>query len=170
MKRLVTLALLVITGLTTSIAQSIAVVDINDVLTSFPDYRKAEAELDNVANGWRQEIAEEYDKIKALYNKYQAESPLLTDDMKTKREDEIIAKEEAVREMQRQRFGPEGDLFTKRQELVAPVQERVYEAIDDFASDRGIDLIFDKNGSAGLLFASEDYDKTTDVKKRLGIK
>lgn len=170
MKQLVILALLAIMTTTSSTAQSIAVVDINDVLTSFPDYRKAEAELDKVANNWRQEIAEEYDKIKALYNKYQAETPLLTEEMKMKRENEIIAKEESVRALQTQRFGPDGDLFTKRQELVAPVQERVYEAIDDFASDRGVDLIFDKSGAAGLLYASEQYDKTTDIKKRLGIK
>lgn len=164
------MAVIAMVAVTSMTAQSIAVVDINDVLASLPDYRKAEQELDKVANNWRQEIAEEYDKIKSLYNKYQAESPLLTDDMKTKRESEIVTKEDAVRELQRQRFGPEGDLFNKRQELVAPVQETVYSAIEDFSADRGIDLIFDKSGSAGLLFASPDYDKTSDIKKRLGIK
>lgn len=170
MKNLVLIALVATLSITGISAQSIAVIDINDVLSSLPDYKKAEADLDNLASGWRQEIAQEYDKIKSLYNKYQAEAPLLTDDMKVKKEQEIIDKEEEVRQLQTQRFGPEGDLFSKRQELVAPVQETVYTAIEDFASSRGIDLIFDKNGSAGLLFASPDYDKTADIKKRLKIK
>jgi outer membrane protein len=151
-------------------AQSIAVIDINDVLNNMTDYQRAEQELDRFANEWRQEIAEEYDKIKSMYNKYQAEGPLLTDEMKAKKEDEIVKKEEEVRNLQRQRFGPEGDLFKKRQELVAPVQEEVFTAMESFAADRGYELIFDKNGAAGLLFASDKYDKTADLKKRLGIK
>lgn len=154
----------------TASAQRIAIVDINEVLGSFVDYQNAEKEIDNVASGWRQEIAQEYDKIKALYNKYQAEQVLLNDDQKKEREDEIMEAEKAVRQMQKNRFGPEGDLFNKRQELVSPIQDKVYAAIEDFASDRGYDLIFDKGGAAGLLFVTEEYDKTAEVKKKLGIK
>ncbi len=151
-------------------AQRIAIVDINEVLGSFIDYQDAEKEIDVAAAGWRQEIAQEYDQIKAMYNKYQAEQVLLNEDQKKQREDEIMAAESAVREMQKKRFGPEGDLFNKRQELVSPIQDKVYSAIEDFAADRGYDLIFDKGGAAGLLFVTEEYDKTEDVKKRLGIK
>ena len=154
----------------TSSAQRIAIVDINEVLGSFIDYQNAEKEIDKVASEWRQEIAQEYDKIKAMYNKYQAEQVLLNEEQKKQREDEIVEAEKAVREMQKNRFGPEGDLFIKRQELVAPIQDKVYAAIEDFASDRGYDLIFDKGGAAGLLFVTDDYDKTGDIKKRLGIK
>ncbi|MEM9544759.1 MAG: OmpH family outer membrane protein [Bacteroidota bacterium] len=154
----------------TSTAQRIAIVDINEVLGSFVDYQTAEKEIDRVASEWRQEIAQEYDKIKALYNKYQAEQVLLNEEQKKEREDEIMEAEKAVRQMQKNRFGPEGDLFIKRQELVSPIQDKVYSAIEDFAADRGYDLIFDKGGSAGLLFVSDDYDKTAEVKKRLGIK
>lgn len=151
-------------------AQRIAIVDINEVLGSYVDYQNAEKELDVVANEWRQEIAQEYDKIKALYNKYQAEQVLLNDDQKKAKEDEIMEAEKAVRQLQKNRFGPEGDLFNKRQELVSPIQDKVYSAIEDFAADRGYDLIFDKGGAAGLLFVTDEYDKTEDVKKRLGIK
>lgn len=151
-------------------AQRIAIVDINEVLGSFVDYQNAEKEIDKVASDWRQEIAQEYDKIKALYNKYQAEQVLLNEEQKQERENEIMEAEKAVREMQKNRFGPEGDLFNKRQELVSPIQDKVYAAIEDFAADRGYDLIFDKGGAAGLLFVTEEYDKTADVKKRLGIK
>lgn len=151
-------------------AQRIAIVDINEVLGSFPDYQAAEKQIDKAAAEWRQEIAQEYDQIKAMYNKYQAEQVLLNEDQKTQREDEIMAAETAVRETQKKRFGPEGDLFNKRQEMVSPIQDKVYSAIEDFAADRGYDLIFDKGGAAGLLFVTEEYDKTEDVKKRLGIK
>ena len=151
-------------------AQRIAIVDINEVLGSFSDYQAAEKQIDKAAAEWRQEIAQEYDQIKAMYNKYQAEQVLLNEDQKTQREDEIMAAETAVRETQKKRFGPEGDLFNKRQEMVSPIQDKVYSAIEDFAADRGYDLIFDKGGAAGLLFVTEEYDKTEEIKKRLGIK
>jgi len=148
-------------------AQKIAVVDINQVLESMDSYQDAQRELDKVAADWRQTIAKEYDEIKSLYNRYQAEQVLLSDDQKMKKEEEIVEKEKQVREMQKRRFGPEGDLFKKRQELISPVQDKVYFAIEDFAADRGYDLILDKNGSAGILFASDDFDKTADIIKRI---
>ncbi|MEE9438903.1 MAG: OmpH family outer membrane protein [Saprospiraceae bacterium] len=153
-----------------STAQRIAIVDINEILGSFSDYQQAEKEIDKVTNGWKQEIAQEYDQIKSMYNKYQAEQVLLNADQKKRREDEIMVAEKEVRELQKRRFGPEGDLFIKRQELVSPIQDKVYSAIEDFAADRGYDLIFDKGGAAGLLFVTDEFDKTSEVKKRLGIK
>ena len=169
MKRLLTAFMLVGFMAFSANAQRIAIVDINEILGSFSDYQTAEKEIDKVASEWRQEIAQEYDKIKAMYNKYQAEQVLLNEDQKKQREDEIMEAEKVVRELQRKRFGPEGDLFNKRQERVSPIQDKVYSAIEDFAADRGYDLIFDKGGSAGLLFVSDEYDKTADIKKRLGI-
>ncbi len=83
------------------------------------------------------------------------------------KEEEIISKEKDVRELQKRRFGPEGDLFKKRQELVSPIQDKVYFAIEDYADDRGYELILDKNGAAGILFASEDLDKTSEIIKRI---
>ena len=169
-KRILTLvALVTVVGYTAS-AQRIAVVDIQEILSNMTEYSEAEKQLDDVASEWRQEVSIEYDKIKSLYNKYQADQVLLSDADKKKREDEIVEAEAAVRELQKKRFGPDGDLFLKRQELVAPVQEKVFSAIEDFAADRGYDLIFDKAGSTGLLFTSIEYDKTADLKKRLGIK
>lgn len=162
-------ALIAIVGYTSS-AQRIAVVDIQEILSNMTEYTAAESELDKVASAWRQEVSIEYDKIKSLYNKYQAEQVLLSEADKKNREDEIVEAEAQVRELQKKRFGPEGDLFLKRQELVAPVQEKVFSAIEDFAADRGYDLIFDKAGSTGLLFTSSEFDKTADLKKRLGVK
>ena len=130
-------------------------------------YKAAQKELDEIASGWRQEISKEQDKVKSLYNKYQAEQVLLTDDLKKQREEEIVAKEGEVREMNKRRFGPEGDLFKKRQQLVAPIQDKVFAAIENYAAEKGYDLIFDKAGAAGLLFVKPEFDKTEDIKKRV---
>jgi outer membrane protein len=145
-------------------AQKIAIVDVTAVLESMPDYQKAQEQLDKVATQWRQEIAVEQDKIKGLYSKYQAEQVLLSEEMKRQREDEITAKEKEVRELQRQKFGPEGALFKKREELVKPLQDKVYNAISQYATNRGYEFIFDKGSSAGLLFADPKHDKTDDLK------
>lgn len=150
-------------------AQRFVIVDINAVLEKLPEYKKAQTELDNISATWRQQIAEEYDKIKSMYNKYQAEQVLLSDEARKAREEEIIAKEDMVRELQKEKFGPEGQLFRKRLELVQPIQERVYKEIESFASDRGYDFIFDKSGNAGLIFYNPDYDKTEDVMRIMGI-
>lgn len=156
--------------LTVGMAQKIAIVDVNEILSELSDYNSAQQEIDKISANWRQEIAEELDVIKSMYNKYQAEQVLLSDDTRIERENQIMQKEAEVREMQKRRFGPEGDLFRKRQELVAPVQDKVFDAIEDFADSRGYDMIFDKGGAAGLLFSTDEYDKTDEVKRKLGIR
>jgi len=151
-------------------AQKIAVVDINAVLADMSAYQQAQAELDKVAADWRQEIAQQYDEIKSMYNKYQAEQVLLSDEVKTQREEEIMDKEKDVRELQKGKFGPEGELFLMRRELVNPIQEKVYDAIEQYALESGYDLIIDKAGSAGVLFVSEKFDKTDLIRRRLSIR
>ncbi len=151
-------------------AQKIALVDINEVLSSMPEYEKAQQELDRVAAEWRQQIAQEFDAVKSMYNKFQAEQVLLSNEDKVKRENEIVKKEEEVRDMQKNKFGPEGALFKKRQEMVAPIQEKVFAVLESYAAERGYDIIFDKGGATGLLFSNPEYDKTADIKKKLNIK
>lgn len=155
---------------TLSQAQRIAIVDVNAVLEGLADYKAAQIEVDKVAAEWQQEIAQEYDKIKSMYNKYQAEQVLLSDDAKKAKEDQIIQKEETVRDLQKRRFGPDGDLFKKRQQMVSPIQDKVFTALESFAADRGFDLIFDKSSTAGLLFVGKDFDKTDEIKKLVGSK
>lgn len=169
-KRILTIVFLTAFVAVSNQAQRVAIVDINSVLTSFPDYQAAEKEIDKLSAEWNQEIAQEYDKIKSMYNKFQAEQVLFTPEQKKEKEDEIILAEEEVRNLQRRRFGPEGDLFLKRQELVSPIQDKVFSAIEDFAADRGYDIILDKSGNAGLLFVTDEFDKTKEVKTRLKIK
>jgi outer membrane protein len=168
-RKFILVSALALAGIFSIHAQRIAVVDVNDVLAEMPAYQEAQGQLDKLAAQWRQEIAQEYDKIKSMYNKYQAEQVLLSEDARMQREEEIMEKEKIVREIQKEKFGPEGSLFKRRQELVQPIQDKVYGAIESYAGDRGYDFIFDKGGSAGLLFATDEYDKTDDIKKRLGI-
>ena len=144
-------------------AQRIAIVDITRVLEQMPDYQKAQGDLDEIAAEWRQEISIEYDQIKAMYNKYQAEQVLLTEEARKIKEEEILEREKLVRKLQSDKFGPEGALFRKRQDLVQPIQERVYGAIKTYAEDRGFDFRFDKGGTGGLIFSNAEYDKTDDI-------
>ncbi|NBB89338.1 MAG: OmpH family outer membrane protein [Bacteroidetes bacterium] len=148
-------------------SQKTAVVDIDEIMSSMEDYQKAQDQLDQIAESWRQEIAQEMDKVKSMYNKYQAEQVLLSDEMKREREDEIMEKEKEVREMQRRKFGAEGELFNKRQELVAPIQNEVYKAISSYAESRGYDLILDRSSNAGIIYLNDALDKTEDIKKIL---
>lgn len=165
------LSILFLTLLTIGVnAQRFAIVDVSDILNKTTDYQTAQTELDKVAANWRQEIAEQYDEIKSLYNKYQAEQVLLSDQARTEREEAIMSKEKQVRELQKQRFGPEGDLFRRRQELVQPIQDKIYTAIEEYANNRGYDAIFDKSGSAGIIFANDELDKTDDILRELNLK
>ena len=151
-------------------AQRVAIVDISSLLEKLPEYQTAQTEIDKVSARWRQEISQEYDKIKSLYNKYQAEQVLLSEEVKIEREEEIMNREKEVRDLQKRRFGPEGDLFRRRQELVSPIQDQVFAAIENYAQLKGYDLIFDKSGSAGLIYTSDEYDKTDEIARELGIR
>ena len=150
-------------------AQKSAYVDVNKILNNLEEYKAAQKQLDDLAAKWRREIAEEYDVIKGMYNKYQAEQVLLSDEVRRQREEEIMNKENEVRELQKNKFGPEGALFKKRQELVQPIQERVYDTIEDYANSKGYDFIFDKGSASGMIFSNPRYDKTEDILKELGL-
>lgn len=152
-------------------AQRIAYIDMDKILNSMPEYRQAQQELDRVAQDWRQDIAQKYDVIKGMYNKYQADQVLLSEDMRAKREEAIMAKEQEVRELQKQRFGPEGDLFKRRKQLVEPIQDKVYAAIESYSNDKGYDFIFDRSSpAAGIIYSNERYDKTEDILEALDVK
>jgi outer membrane protein len=147
----------------TTFAQRIATVDINAVLESIPEYKQAQDNLDKISATWRQEIATEMDRVKGLYNKFQAERVLLSDAQCKQREEEIMAKEKDVREAQKQKFGPEGLLFKKRDELVRPVQDKVYAAIERYANQKGFDAVLDKSATGSIIFASPRIDKTSEI-------
>ena len=144
-------------------AQRLAYVDVNQILESIEEYQGAQQELDRLASKWRQEIAQEYDKIKGMYSRYQAEQVILSDEARKQQEEAIMNKEKEVRDMQKDKFGPEGTLFKRRQELVRPIQDRVYAAIEEYANDKGYDFILDKSSSGVMIFSNPEYDKTQDI-------
>lgn len=150
----------------TAQAQRFAYVDVNAIMESIPEYKTAQAELDRISEQWKQDIQREYQKIDQMYRKFQAESVLLSDADRKRREEEIVALEKQVRETQKTKFGPEGELFKRRQSLVKPIQDKVYKAISAYAQEKGYDFILDK-GSTTMLYASDTFDKTQDVIKRL---
>lgn len=166
-KKIISTALFALALTAFATAQRIAFVDVTAVLESLPEYQKSQEQLDKVATQWRQDIAVEQDKIKGMYSKYQAEQVLLSEEMKKQREEEIMTKEKEVREMQRQKFGPEGALFKKREELVKPIQDKVYTTIQQYAETKGFEFIFDKGSASGMLYADKKNDKTEDIKTLL---
>jgi outer membrane protein len=135
------------------------------VLEAIPDYAKAQKELEEVAERWRQEISRDYDKIDQMYRDYQAREVLMSDEMKKQKQDEIVAKEKEVRESQKKRFGPEGELFQKRQSMVKPIQEKVYAAIEKFANERNYDVIFTAPDGTTMIYAKADKDITNEIIK-----
>ncbi len=151
-------------------AQRIAFVDTKYILEQMPDYAAAQQELDHQSSLWQKEIDDRWSQIKRMRDAYNAEAILLTDDMKRSRQEDIAAKENEARDLQKKRFGVGGDLFKKRQELVQPIQDRIYQAVKDVAGTTYV-AIFDIGGMGNnVLYASEKFDKSDAVLRKLGIK
>ncbi len=170
MKRLFFPAALLILTATASFAQKFAYVDTEYILAHIPEYKQAQAELDKTSVGWQKEIEAKYAEIDKLYKAFQAEQILLTEDMKKKRESEIVGKEKEVKDIQKQHFGVDGDLFKKRQELVKPIQDKVYNAVKELAEKQTYSVIFDKSSELTMLYTNPKYDKSDEVLENLGFK
>jgi len=165
-KLLLTLSMAILASGT--MAQRFAYVDTEFILENIPEYKQKQKQLDDLSVQWQQEIEAMYSEIDRMYKDYQAEQILLTDDMKRKREEQIIQKERDAKERQRQRFGPQGDLSKKRQEFTKPIQDKIYGAVKKLADARGFAVIFDKAGALTMLYASDKSDMSEDVLKELG--
>jgi outer membrane protein len=127
-------------------------------------------QLDNISLGWQKEIEDRYSIIDKLYKAYQAEQVLLTEEMKKRRQDEITSKEKDVKDLQKQRFGVDGDLFKKKQELIKPIQDKIYNAVKKLATDGSYAVIFDKSSDLIFLYSNPKYDKSDDILNALGYK
>lgn len=168
MKKIISILAIVTCIAFTGKAQKIGFVDTDYILNSIPEYKAAQTEMDKLSVDWQKEIEAKYTEIDKLYKAYQADAILLTDDMKKKRENEIVNKEKEVKELQKQRFGVDGELFKKRQELVKPLQDKVYSAVKAVAERSGLAIILDKAGQVSILYANTKYDKSDDVLTYLG--
>lgn len=168
-KILLTLAFVLVAG-AGAFAQRFAYVDSEYILKHIPEYTSAQKQLDAVSAQWQKEVDANFADIEKLYKAYQADQVLLTDDMRKRRESEIIDKEKGAKEFQRVKFGFEGELFQQRSRLIKPIQEKVAKAIQFIADAQQLDMVFDKNSEVTLLYANPRLDKSNDVITRLGYK
>ena len=135
-----------------------------------PDYKLAQKNIDDVAANWQREIDVLQQELDKMYKDYEAEQVMLTEELRKKREDQLFIKEKTLRDLQRKRFGFEGDLFKRRQELIKPIQDKVYNAVQKLAVQRGYDFILDKSEGITVIFADPKLEKSEDVLRELGIK
>lgn len=166
--KLTMLALIISAGMAYS--QKFAYVDTEYILSHIPEYNEAQKKLDEISAQWQAEIEKKYAEIDKLYKAFQAEHMLLTEEMKKKREEEIIKKEREVKEFQKQKFGYEGELFRKRKELVKPIQDKVFDAVQKIAEEKAYGIIFDKSSSnVTMIYTNSKLDESDKVIRELGF-
>ncbi|HBF87807.1 MAG TPA: hypothetical protein DDX39_04115 [Bacteroidales bacterium] len=170
MKKIIGILGLVIMVATTGLAQKFGFVDSDYIMKNIPSYEAAQDQLDQMSVDWQKEIETLYSEIDKMYKDFQAEKVLLTEEMKVKRENEIIAKEKEVKNLQKQYFGKEGDLYKKRQELIKPIQDDVYNAIKEISTEGAYAIIFDTANSTNIMFSDPKFDKSDEVLTKLGYK
>ena len=164
----------IITGLlllTTAmaVAQKYAFVDSDYIRKNIPAFTTAQEQLDKLSKQWEKEVADGYSVVEQMYKSYQTEAVLLSQDMKVKREEAIIAKEKEIKDLQNKYFGVEGDLFKKREELVKPIQDEILKAIKDIAVEGSYAVIFDTAAGGNILFANPKFDISDQVLEKLGF-
>lgn len=169
MKKVIVSLMLVLSGSLAMAQQHYCFIDSKYILEKVTDYKDAQTKLDNISKTWQDEIDAKMADVEKMYKSYQAEKPMLSDEMRNRRQDEIVAKEKEAKDLQKQRFGYEGDLFKKRQEFVKPIQDRVFNAVQKMASSKAYDMVFDKAGGITIFYADPKLDKSDDVLKILGI-
>lgn len=170
MKKIVILATCFLLLATVSNAQRYAVIDSKYILDKLPEYKEAQKLLDQFSEQWQQEVDQKQALMDKMYKEYEAEQVMLSDVLKKKREDELYNKEKELRDLQKKRFGFEGDLFKKRQELIKPIQDRVYNAVQKLAVEKQYDFILDKSEGITVIFADPKLDKSADIIRNLGVK
>jgi outer membrane protein len=151
-------------------AQRYAVIDSKYILQKLPEYKTAQQKLDQFSEQWQQEIDKKSADLERMYKNFDAEQVMLSDELKKKREDELFNKEKELRDLQKRRYGYEGDIFKKRQELIKPIQDRVYNAVQRLAVAKSYDFILDKSEGITVIFADPKLDRSDDVLRELGVK
>ncbi|MBQ7041300.1 MAG: OmpH family outer membrane protein [Muribaculaceae bacterium] len=169
MKKLVISFLFVIACTIGAYAQKFALVDMEYILKNIPSYEMANEQLNQVSLRWQKEVETKAKEAETLYKNFQADMVFLTDEQKKKKEEEIIAKEKEATELRNKYFGPEGELFKKRQSLMKPIQDDIYNAIKKVSEERGYQAIFDRASSANIIYASPRIDVSNEVLDKLGF-
>ena len=156
-------------GLSAQAQSKYAVINTKYILDKIPEYKEADKKLKVLGDQWQSEIDEKQIALDKMYKNYEAEQFMLSEDLKKKREDELFVREKELRDLQKKRFGYEGDLFKERQKLVKPIQDKVYNAVQKMATARAYDFILDKSEGITIIFADPKLDKSDDILKELGI-
>ena len=151
-----------------SYAQKFAYVDTDYILTKVPEFIQAEEKINDFTKQWQSEIESGYTEVEQMYRDYQSEQVLLTSDMKLKREEAIISKEKSVQSLQQKYFGTNGELYKKRQELIKPIQDRIFDAIQQLAANNKYSIIFDASSDLIMLYSNPDLDKSDKVLELMG--
>jgi outer membrane protein len=170
MKKSILVLFLFIFSVGFGFAQKYAYVDTEYILGNVPSYKAAQEQLDQLSQQYQKELETLHAELDQIYKDFQAEVVLLSDDMKRRREDVIVTKEKEYKKLQRQYFGPEGDLYQKRQALVKPIQDDVFNAIQAIAEQGAYSIIFDKAGGMSMIYTNPKYDLSDQVLQKLGYK
>ncbi|MCP9613070.1 OmpH family outer membrane protein [Coprobacter tertius] len=149
-------------------AQKFALIDMEYILKNIPAYEMANEQLNQVSQRWQKEVETKAKEAEAMYKTYQSEQVYLSKEQKTKKEEEIVAKEKEAQELRRKYFGPEGELFKKRESLMQPIQDDIYNAVKKISEEKGYQMIIDRASSANIIFASPRIDVSNDVLAKLG--
>lgn len=149
-------------------AQKYASVDMAYILKNIPAFESANEQLNQVSKKWQAEVDVMMKEVQQMYKNYQTELVFMSEEMKVKREEEIITKEKEAQELRQKYFGPQGELFKKRESLIKPIQDEVYNAIEEISKDKGYDLVFDKSSAMSAIFVSSKIDISDDVLRKLG--
>ena len=167
MNRLLLILIVSFLAITTQ-AQKFAYVDTDYILNKIPEFNQAQDKLDALSADWQKEIETKYADVDQMYRSYQQEQVLLTDEMKVKREEAIIKKENDAKQLQQKYFGPEGELYIKQQELIKPIQDKIYDAIQKLATNNKYQVIFDSSSDLIMLYKNNNLDKSDKVLDLLG--
>jgi len=170
MKKLAIVAAIMLCGFTMQAQGRYAIIDTRYILDKMEEYTQAQKQLEDIAADWQKDIDAKQAALDKMYKDYEAEQVMLSDDLRKKREDQLFVKEKELRDLQRQRFGFEGDLFKKRQELIKPIQDKVFNAVQKLSVARGYDFVLDKSEGITIIFADPKLDKSEDVLRELGIR
>lgn len=167
MKKVLTLLLVMYASMAVH-AQKFALVDMEYILSNIPAYERANEQLNQTSKSWQAEVEALNQKAQTLYKNYQNESVFLSEAQKKEREKAIVDKEKEAAELKKKYFGPEGELYKKRQSLIEPIQDEIYNAVKSIATSKGFQLIFDRASDTGIIFASPSIDISNEVLSKLG--
>ncbi len=167
--KLFLLTLLAALFTSTASAQKFGYVDTDYILGQLTEYKAAQKQLNEISQKWESDLKIMKDEVDKLYKDYKAEEILLSPTQRKEREDAIVAKEEAIKKFEQEKFGVNGELFKKRQELIKPIQDKVFVAIQKVAKNNGLDFIFDKSANMNILFSNPKFDRSDDVLDELGV-